>query len=99
MKKYRVTIIETLKRNIIVEADDGDEAIDKVDDMVRNSDIVLDADDYFDSDYAIEIELENTRKVNCLQCGRQIIVSDDDISTDELGSHTVCPYCRGSFDV
>lgn len=51
MNKYRVTIKETLKTDITVEAEDYYAAIDKARDMYRNEEIVLTADDYFDTDF------------------------------------------------
>lgn len=51
--KIKVSIIETLERTILVEAKDETEALVKAEQLYRNSDIVLDADDYVDT----EIEL------------------------------------------
>ncbi len=47
MKKFRVTVTETLKRFVEVEAENEDEAAEKVDFMYDNEDIVLTADDYY----------------------------------------------------
>ena len=47
MKKFRVTVTETLKRFVDVEAENEDEAAEKVDFMYDNEDIVLTADDYY----------------------------------------------------
>lgn len=46
MAKYVVTITETLEKQITVDADNGDEAIEKVRDRYRASKIILDADDF-----------------------------------------------------
>lgn len=35
--------------------------------------------------------------INCPNCGKQIFI--DLIEKDELGWHTSCPECTGSFDV
>ena len=35
--------------------------------------------------------------INCPHCGKQIFI--DSIEKDELGWHTSCPECNGSFDV
>lgn len=40
---------------------------------------------------------ENTKKIKCLQCGHEFIFTG--ASKDELGWHTSCPKCTGSFDV
>ena len=47
MKKFRVTVTETLKRFVDVEAENEDEAAEKGDFMYDNEDIVLTADDYY----------------------------------------------------
>ena len=47
MKKFRVTVTETLKRFVEVEAENEDEAAEKVDFMYDTEDIVLTADDYY----------------------------------------------------
>lgn len=46
MNKYKVTIVETLSKAIIVEAEDRADALDKVYDAIESEDIVLTADDY-----------------------------------------------------
>ena len=49
--KYKVTIEETLVKEIEVEANDFDEALEKVKDMYNNSEIVLSADDFSKVDF------------------------------------------------
>lgn len=51
MKKYTITIVETLCRDITVDADNTMDAIDKVRDMYYNEEIVLDASDHFDTEF------------------------------------------------
>ena len=46
MNKYKVTIVETLTKAVIVEAEDRTDALDKVYDAIESEDIVLTADDY-----------------------------------------------------
>ncbi|MCM1363431.1 MAG: DpnD/PcfM family protein [Ruminococcus sp.] len=46
MKKYKVIITETLEREIEVEATDKIEAKQIVEDAWRNSEYILDADDF-----------------------------------------------------
>lgn len=46
MKKYRIKVVETLSKVVEVEAEDKDDAFDKVEDMVNCEDIVLTADDF-----------------------------------------------------
>jgi hypothetical protein len=52
MGKFKVEVIETLSKLVDVEANDIDEAIDKVRNMYHDSDIVLSYDDF------IRVEIE-----------------------------------------
>ena len=54
MKKFRVTVTETLKRFVEVEAENEDEAAEKVDFMYDNEDIVLSADDYYATNITVD---------------------------------------------
>ena len=54
MKKFRVTVTETLKRFAEVEAENEDEAAEKVDFMYDNEDIVLTADDYYATNITVD---------------------------------------------
>lgn len=51
--EYKVNVKEILSRTITVEAEDAFEAEEKVADMVRNSEIILDADDFIDREITI----------------------------------------------
>ena len=53
MKSYNVEITETLRRTVNVEARDYDEAIGKVREAWRRSEIVLDADDFLEAGFEI----------------------------------------------
>jgi len=44
---YAITVKEVLERTVCVEAEDLDEAIDKVESAYRNEDIVLEAEDFY----------------------------------------------------
>lgn len=48
MKSYNVEITETLRRTVNVEARDYDDAIGKVREAWRRSEIVLDTDDFLE---------------------------------------------------
>lgn len=48
MSKYGISVIEILKRTVIVEADGIDEAIQRVEDAVEQGEIVLTDRDYND---------------------------------------------------
>ena len=49
--KYKVTIEEKLVREVEVEANDFDEALENVKDMYNNSEIILSADDFTNVDF------------------------------------------------
>lgn len=46
MKTYKIRIIETLSRDIDIQADDIDDAFDEIEHKYQNGEIVLDADDF-----------------------------------------------------
>lgn len=48
MAQYGISVREILKRTVIVEAENLEEAIEKVEDAVERDEIVLDVDDYDD---------------------------------------------------
>ena len=53
MKSYEVEITETLRRTVTVEARDYDDAISKVREAWRQSEYVLDADDFLEAGFEI----------------------------------------------
>lgn len=48
MAQYAISVKEILKRTVIVEAENLEEAIRKVEDAVERDEIILDVDDYDD---------------------------------------------------
>lgn len=46
MAQYGISVKEILKRTVIVEAENLEEAIQKVEDAVEREEIILDVDDY-----------------------------------------------------
>ncbi len=54
MKEFNVTITETLQKSITVEATSKDEALQMVEDMWHDGDIVLDPDDFLDVSYSAD---------------------------------------------
>lgn len=48
MSQYGISVREILKRTVIVEADNLEEAIQKVEDAVEREEIILDYNDYDD---------------------------------------------------
>lgn len=51
MKKYEVIITETLTKSVIIEASDYSDAIKKVKKKYFDEEIVLSADDYYDTEF------------------------------------------------
>lgn len=78
MKKFEVTVTETLQRTVTVEADSKDDAIQMVEDMYQDSEIILDSEDYAGVEYRSnegkeiekEIEKENTIEVLLVSPGQ-----------------------------
>ncbi|MDW5300712.1 MAG: DpnD/PcfM family protein [Sedimentibacter sp.] len=50
MKKFEFDITETLQRKIVIMAEDENEAYTKISHMYKLGEIVLDADDFIDSE-------------------------------------------------
>lgn len=71
-KTYKVTVTETLQRTITVNAEDELDAVQKVQDMYNNEEIVLDSEDHINTD----IDVKNIDK--------NINANKDDISLEKL---------------
>jgi hypothetical protein len=54
MTKFRVEITETLSRTIETEAESEDDAVEKVRQMYRNCDIILDDSDYIETEIRVK---------------------------------------------
>ena len=50
MGKYKVRIEETSARTVIIEAKNENDAVDKIRDLYRNCEIILDENDFIDAD-------------------------------------------------
>ena len=50
MKKFRIEITEVLSRIVEIEAENEDDAVEKVWQMYRNCDVILDASDYVETE-------------------------------------------------
>ena len=57
--KYRFTVVETLVKQVEIEADDVRAAWRKGDKMYSNEEIVLSGDDFFGVEYEVEPVEEN----------------------------------------
>ena len=53
MSKYKVEITKTLSRIVEVEAENKDSAVSKIKDFYRQEKIVLDSNDYLDTEIKI----------------------------------------------
>lgn len=58
MKKYYVSVTETLNKVVSVDAESENEAVQKVQDAYNNSDIILDNDDFCGEKVEIEDDQE-----------------------------------------
>jgi hypothetical protein len=56
MKKYSIEVLEVLSRIVEVDAADEDDAIEKVKQMYRKCDIVLDDSDYKETEISVKDE-------------------------------------------
>ena len=56
MKTFYIGITETLNRIVEVHAEDSDEALQKAEDAYYNGEIVLDSEDFVDTDFTDETE-------------------------------------------
>ena len=56
MKTYYISITETLNRIVEVHAEDSSEALQKAEDAYYNGEIVLDSEDFVDTDFTDETE-------------------------------------------
>lgn len=52
MKKYYITITETLERTIEIVANDENEAKDMAEEQYKNGEIILDYEDHINTDYS-----------------------------------------------
>ena len=56
MKTFYISVTETLKRIVEVHAEDSSEALQKAEEAYYNEEIVLDSDDFVDTDFNDETE-------------------------------------------
>lgn len=56
MKTFYISVTETLNRIVEVHAEDSSEALQKVEDAYYNEEIVLDSEDFVDTDFNDETE-------------------------------------------
>ena len=74
MKEFEVTITETLQKSVVVEADSKDDAIQMVEDMWKDADIILDSENFvgveYESDNGKEIDKTNELEVLLVEPGQ-----------------------------
>lgn len=54
MKRYAVTITETLTRTLWIDAETAEDAEDQAKDLYENKEVVLDADDHSDTEFMVQ---------------------------------------------
>lgn len=60
-RKYKITVEETLAREVIVEAMTAEEAVRKVKQMYRDEEIVLTGDDCIDAEFLVETKTRSIK--------------------------------------
>ena len=76
MKEFNVTIIETLKRTVTVEAETAEDAKDMVDAAWHNSEYILEAEDFDGVEFTIQNEKDGVEI-------EEINVEDNSIDTSK----------------
>lgn len=66
MKEYEVTITETLQKTVSIEAESREEAERLIEDMWKDSEIILDSDDFYDVAYTASKEIEKENMIEVL---------------------------------
>ena len=66
MKEFEVTITETLQKSVVVEADSKDDAIQMVEDMWKDADIILDSENFVGVEYESDNGKEIEKSFGCL---------------------------------
>lgn len=95
MKEFEVTITETLQKTVSIEAETKEEAKQLIEDMWKNGDIILDADDFADVEYKAnngkEIEKLNELEVLLVEPGQyaKMVTIDAGLSSMQeiVGGH------------
>ena len=65
MTKYRIEITETLSHTVEMEADSESDAIDKVRQMYRNCEIILDASNYVETEISVKRWKSKAERLFC----------------------------------
>ncbi len=65
MKTFYISVTETLNRIVEVHAEDTNEALQKVEDAYYNGEVVLDSEDFVDTDFTDETE----QTLDCYELG------------------------------
>ncbi|MDO5396881.1 MAG: DUF3846 domain-containing protein [bacterium] len=90
MKEFEVTITETLEKTVIVEAASKDDALQIAEDMWKDGNIILDADNFvgveYQSDDGKEIEKENKLEVLLVKPGQYAEMTEIDAGLSSMQS-------------
>ncbi len=101
MSKYKIMVTETLQREIEVEADNFDKAIERVEEMYYDSEIILDSEDYvsvnFDNAQELEVDKSQiTDFINFKDLEMALQEFDENGIRSEVGKWVVV---RGAYDM
>ncbi|MCM1269855.1 MAG: DUF3846 domain-containing protein [Faecalibacterium sp.] len=84
MKKYNVTITETLKKTVEVEAESLEEAEQKVTDAWHNSEYILDADNFTEVDFEAEEKAPDKIKVVLIEPNKAARITEIGTKLEDL---------------
>ncbi len=101
MTKYKIKVTEILQKEIEIEADNLDKAIEKVEEMYDNSEIVLDSEDFVSVDFnnAQELEIERSLTTNSIEFNdlkTALQEFDENGIRSEVGKWSIV---RGAYDM
>lgn len=84
METYKIRIVEILEKDVDIEAENNDAAIDKAKEMYKKEEIILD-----ESDFIGEADFHNV----CPHCNVKLESKMIDVDGTNLEEHNVCPDC------
>ena len=88
--KYKIRVSETLEKEVEIEANTEDIAIDIVKERYKKEEIVLDSDDFVSVDFnAVDEDDENV----CPHCDTELKHKMIDVDGTNLEEHEVCEDC------
>ena len=85
-KLFAIQVVETMSRTIVIESEDEDRALDIVNEMYDNAEIMLDYDDFSDKEiYTLEIFDDENNRLTRKEIENIYgdIIIDDNVSQSE----------------